>query len=67
MTEQSGTSHVVTRTKDFPTRILLPLDDEMVQRIAGVLRDGEPRVHLIREAVDREIRRREKAKPKESK
>jgi hypothetical protein len=54
----------VGRKKEFPNRITLPLADEMLAGIDAVLSAGEPRLDMIREAIEREIKRRER-KPKE--
>ncbi len=48
------------RKKEFPVRITLPITDEMAMRVDGLLGDGEARVDLIREAIERELRRRER-------
>lgn len=42
----------------FPVRITLPLSDEMAKQIDSWLKDGEARLDLIREAIEREIERR---------
>jgi metal-responsive CopG/Arc/MetJ family transcriptional regulator len=48
------------RKKLWTTRLTLPLTDEMVQRMDAALAEGEARVDLIREAVERELKRRER-------
>lgn len=48
--------------KLYPVRITLPLTVEMVKRADAALLDGEDRVSLIRQAIERELKRREKAK-----
>lgn len=48
------------RKKLWPERILLPLATEMLEAIDAALDDGEARVDLIREAIDRELKRRER-------
>lgn len=50
----------MSRTKDYEKRITLPLTAEMLARADALLRDGEPRVDMIREAIEREIKRRER-------
>lgn len=55
-------SSKVGRKKQFQTRITLPLSDEMAERIAATLRPDEVRLDFIREAIDRELKRRERAK-----
>lgn len=46
------------RKKLWDERILLPLKSETVAQIDSVLQDGEIRLDLIREAIDRELKRR---------
>lgn len=46
------------RKKVWDERILLPLKSETVAQIDGALKDGEIRLDLIREAIDRELKRR---------
>lgn len=48
------------RKKLWTDRITLPLAAETIARIDGLLADGEARLDLIREAIDRELKRREK-------
>lgn len=48
------------RQKLFPIRITLPLSAEMAARTDAALGDGEDRVAFIRQAMDREIKRRER-------
>lgn len=50
------------RKMEFPERITLPLQAGMTARIDGLLEDGEARLDLIREAIEREIKRRERQK-----
>ena len=64
---EPGTQSGVARIKDFPVRIVLPMDERMADRITASLVEGEPRVHFIREAIDRELKRRERLKNKEPK
>lgn len=52
----------VGRKKEFPNRITLPLSDEMLAGIEAARVGKEERVELIREAIDREIKRRKRAK-----
>lgn len=49
------------RQKEFPERITLPLSAEMLAAIDAARGDGEARLDLIREAIEREIRRRKRA------
>jgi hypothetical protein len=53
----------VGRKLEFPERITLPLAEGTKARLDGLRQDGEDRVSIIREAIDREIKRRERAKP----
>lgn len=46
------------RKKLWAERILLPLTTEILQEIDAALDDGEARVDLIREAIERELKRR---------
>lgn len=52
----------VGRKKEFPNRITLPLSDEMLAGIDASLEDDEVRLDLIRAAIEKELKRREKAK-----
>lgn len=51
----------VGRRLEFPDRITLPLGPGVVDRIDAVLAPNEPRLDLIREAIEREIKRRQRA------
>lgn len=46
------------RKKLWDERILLPLTTETLGRIDAGLADGENRLDLIREAIERELKRR---------
>lgn len=48
------------RKKVWDERILLPLKSEMLQRIDANLGDEEARLDLVREAIERELKRRER-------
>ena len=48
------------RKKLWDERILLPLAAETVKRMDAALQDEETRLDLIREAVERELKRRER-------
>ena len=48
------------RKKLWDERILLPLTSEMLERLDASLADGETRLDLIREAIERELKRRER-------
>lgn len=52
------------RKKRWTERILLPLAMGTVARIDAVLEAGETRLDLVRAAVDRELRRRERERRK---
>ena len=52
------------RKKRWPERTAIKLADGTFERIAEVLADGEDRMAFMREAVEREIERREKARAK---
>lgn len=53
-------SRRVGRKKEYPNRITLPLPDYMLAGIDASRFEGEDRVSMIREAIEREIKRREK-------
>jgi metal-responsive CopG/Arc/MetJ family transcriptional regulator len=53
----------VGRKKEFENRITLPLSAEMLAGVDAVLADDEPRLDMIREAIEREIKRRSRQKP----
>ena len=50
------------RKKLWDARILLPLTSETLERLDAALQEGEARLDLIRAAIDRELKRRERAK-----
>ncbi len=54
----------VGRKKEFPVRITLPLAEGVTERMDALVSVGETRLDLIREAIEREVKRREKAKGK---
>ena len=49
---------IMGRKKLWTTRLTLPLAAETVERLDAALRDGEARLDLIREAIERELKRR---------
>lgn len=49
------------RKKRFEIRLTLPLPEAMVERIDALLAEGEPRLDLIRGAIEREVVRRERS------
>lgn len=50
------------RKKLWEDRILLPLAEGALDRIDSALDEGETRLDLIREAIERELKRRKRAK-----
>lgn len=50
------------RTKLWTERLHLTLPEGAKEKIDAVLKDGEDRLAFIREAISREIKRREKGK-----
>ena len=50
----------VGRKKQFTERLTLTLPEGMKDRIDAMLDEGEPRLDFIRDAMDREVRRRER-------
>jgi metal-responsive CopG/Arc/MetJ family transcriptional regulator len=48
------------RKKLWTVRLTLPLDDETVERLDKALAGGENRLDLIREGIERELKRRER-------
>lgn len=48
------------RKKLWDERILLPLAAETLKRVDAALHGDETRLDLIREAIDRELKRRER-------
>lgn len=50
------------RKKLWTERLTLPLSDEQVAAIDASLADGEARLDMIREAIERELKRRARAK-----
>ncbi len=53
----------VGRKKEFTQRILLPLRPGTLERIAAALARDEERTEFIRDAVEREIKRRKRPPP----
>lgn len=51
------------RKKQFTERITLPLPAGTTCRIDALLDKGEARLELIRDAIEREVRRRERRQP----
>lgn len=52
----------VGRKKEFPNRVTLPLSDEMLTEIDAARVEGEDRLTLIRTAIEKELKRRQKEK-----
>lgn len=48
------------RKKVWDERILLPLKTETLVRVDGALKEGEARLDLIRDAIDKELKRRKR-------
>lgn len=48
------------RKKLWTERLTLPLNEETVARLDAALEDGEARLDLIRAAIERELKRRER-------
>lgn len=48
------------RKKLWDERILLPLKAETLERLDALLHEGEVRLDLIREAIEKELKRRER-------
>lgn len=59
---QPATSARVGRRKEFDESLRLPLVAGTTARIDAVLAAGEPRLDLIRDAIEREIKRRQRLK-----
>jgi hypothetical protein len=59
----AATTPRVGRKMEFPERITLPLAHGVLARIDAALDEDEPRLDLIREAIDRELKRRLKGNP----
>lgn len=57
---ETATVRRVGRKMEFPDRITLPLAQGVLERIDAALESGEPRLDLIREAIERELKRRAK-------
>lgn len=58
------TERGVGRPMEFPERLTLPLPKGTTARLDAARRDGEARLDVIREAVERELKRRERQKDK---
>lgn len=54
----------VGRKKEWTEQLRLPLAEGTTAKIDSVLADKEPRLDMIREAIDREIKRRSRERPK---
>lgn len=50
------------RKKEFPNRLTLPLSDEMLAEIDAARGEDEDRLTLIRTAIERELKRRQREK-----
>jgi hypothetical protein len=56
----SDTAPSVGRKKQWPVRLTLPLTDETVSRLDAVREEGEARLDVIREGIERELKARER-------
>jgi len=56
------TENDVGRKKVWNERVLLSLKTETLDRVDAALRDDETRLDLIREAVERELKRRARSR-----
>jgi len=54
-----GSTSRVGRKKEFEKRITLPLPADMLARIDAALAHDEPRLDMIRKAIEAELSRRE--------
>lgn len=50
------------RKKLWTERLTVPLTEETVERLDAALDEGEVRLDLIRKAIERELKRRERLK-----
>lgn len=57
---EAATTPRVGRRKEWTEQLRLPLAEGMTARIDAVLDEAEPRLDMIREAIEREIKRRER-------
>ena len=48
------------RKKLWTERLTLPISTEMLERLDALLDEGEVRLDLIREAIEKELKRRER-------
>ncbi len=51
------------RNKEYPDRLTLPLAEGVVARLDEAREEGETRLDVIRVAIERELKRRSKARP----
>jgi hypothetical protein len=51
----------MARKKEFTEQIRLPLPEGATARMDSVLEKDEPRLDMIRDAIEREIKRRKRA------
>lgn len=58
----TATTPRVGRKMEFPERITLPLAAGSLARIDSALAEGEPRLELIRAAIEQELLRRARSK-----
>jgi len=53
--------HGMGRKKEYEERITLPLSGEMLAGLDSVVQQEETRLTVIRDAIDREVKRRKRA------
>ena len=63
----SDTGRDVGRPKLWPDKIVAPLPKGTKARITAALHVGEDKTDFLRDAVERELKRRERAAPKPDK
>ena len=63
----SETASRVGRKKEWDERITLPITSEVLARLDAAKRDDETRLDVIRQAIDRELKRREHPSPNPAK
>jgi hypothetical protein len=62
---EAATSARVGRRKEFDEQLRLPLAAGTIARIDAVLAPEEARLDMIREAIEREIKRRKRVESKQ--
>lgn len=59
----SETASRVGRKKEWDERITLPITSAVLTRLDAAKQDDETRLDVIRTAIDRELKRRERSTP----